>query len=222
MPLHTGIPAIDEAKATSIVGSDEVGLGAWAGPAVVCAVATPCAWSDPEVKDSKKLSRAQRERVYRKYWPDESIVISLVVVGVEDIDKVGVHEAIKAGHRQAIEGTFYRLAYEPIIVVDGNWCPDAPLCHALPKADALVPAVSLASVIAKVTRDRLMREYDKEYPGYDFASNVGYGTPKHQAGLARLGVTPIHRRSFAPIAHYIDGDAAANVDVTEYLAKLDG
>lgn len=220
MPLHTGIPAIDEAKATCIVGSDEVGLGAWAGPAVVCAVAAYCEWSDPDVTDSKKLTRKARERIYEKYWSDEKLVISLCVVPVEDIDRMGVHRAVLDGHRQAIEGTYFRLVYTPVVVVDGNQAPEVPGAICLPKADALVPAVSIASIIAKVFRDRLMIALDKEHPGYDLASNMGYGTPKHQAGLAKLGVSPIHRRSFAPIARYLEGDAAADVDMLDYLATL--
>jgi ribonuclease HII len=218
--VKTGIPAIDDARNTCICGSDEVGLGAWAGPAVVCAVAAFCEWFDPEVTDSKKMTRKARERIYEKYWGDDRLVISLVVVPVEDIDKVGVHRAVLDGHRQAIEGTYWRLVYPPVVVVDGNQAPEVPGVICLPKADLLVPAVSLASIIAKVTRDRLMADLDKQYPGYDLTSNCGYGTSKHQLGLARLGVSPIHRRSFAPIARLLEGNAAADVDVMAHLATL--
>lgn len=218
MPLQTGIPAIDNAKATCIVGSDEVGRGSWAGPAVVCAVGVHCTWEDPAVRDSKKMTRKARERVYERYWADEKIIVSLVTIPVEEIDRVGVDRAIKDGHRQAIEGTFWRLVYPPVIVVDGLDAPELPDAYALPKADALVPAVSLASVLAKVTRDRMMVELDKQYPGYGLASNMGYGTPSHQQGLIKLGVSPIHRRSFAPIAALLK--PPTDDELMAYIATL--
>jgi ribonuclease HII len=216
--VKTGIPAIDDARNTCIVGSDEVGLGAWAGPAMVCAAAVFCEWNDLKVTDSKKMTRKARERIYERYINDDHIVISLVEIPVEEIDRVGVHEAVRAGHKKAIEGTFWRLVYPPVIVVDGIVAPDLPNAICLPKADALVPAVSLASVIAKVTRDRMMVELDKQYPGYGLASNMGYGTPSHQQGLIKLGVSPIHRRSFQPIADLLK--PPTENEVLAYVATL--
>ncbi len=103
-------------------------------------------------------------------------------------------------------GTFWRLPCLPLVVVDGIVDPElekgltyAPRVFCLPKADSLVPAVALASIIAKVTRDRMMVEWDKKYPGYGFAHNSGYGTPEHQEALGKLGPCPIHRTQYAPV-----------------------
>lgn len=208
MTLHTGIPEIDDAKATPLVGSDEVGFGSWAGELVVCAVATPCDWDpkDPEVRDSKTLSEVQRERVYNRYINDERLVISPSIIPVEDINESSIHACLKFAHREAIAGTFWRLPCTPIVVVDGIVDPQfenlsyPPKVFCLPKADALVPAVALASIIAKVTRDRMMVAWDKKYPGYGFNSHKGYGTAQHQAALKKLGPCPIHRTQYAPIA----------------------
>jgi len=194
--LQTGIPEVDNARATPLVGSDEVGFGAWAGELVTCAVASPCDWDphDPLVRDSKTLSPAQREEVYARYFnleaeEEHKLVISPYAIEICEINEYPIHACLKRAHRDAIAGTFWRLPCLPIVVVDGIVDPElekgltyAPKVFCLPKADSLVPAVALASIIAKVTRDRMMVEWDKQYPGYDFASNKGYGTPRHQEG----------------------------------------
>ena len=194
----TGDPRIDDSKHTVIVGSDEVGYGAWAGPLVVAAVAAPRDWTDPRVKDSKKLSERQREALYEEFFQPESFPMNVVVVPPETIDEKRVWTCLIEAHQEAARGTFWRLVYEPLIVVDGKI--PVPGAIALPKADNLVPAVALASIIAKVTRDRIMVELDRQYPGYDFAGSRGYGVPKHQAGLNKLGPCPAHRRSYEPVA----------------------
>lgn len=207
--MKTGIPEIDSSDATVIVGCDEVGYGSWAGPLVVCAVAVPKDWHDPRVKDSKayksKRDLALREALHDEYIGSTEIVISMQVMDSEVVDQHGVYKAAHICHEEAIRGTFFRLVYDPLIVVDGTTAPKGfQNAIAIPKADAKVPAVSLASVLAKVHRDRMMRGLDDKYPGYGFASNVGYCSPSHDAGLKRLGPCPIHRRSFAPIAKMLE------------------
>jgi len=218
--LKTGIPTIDNAKATPIVGSDEAGYGAWAGPLLTCAVAVACDWEpdDPELRnrgagnpwrDSKMLSETERERVFDRYWPQarDNIVISPCVMPAEEIDSLGVSEALKTAHRRAIEGTFFRLPVNPIVVVDGIVNPNidparSPLIFCLPKGDQIVPAITLASVIAKVYRDREMIRLAQEYPGYGFEKHKGYGTRLHEDALRTKGPCAIHRRSYSPIKAY--------------------
>lgn len=209
--MNTGIPEIDNARATCIVGSDECGYGSLAGPLVVCAVATPCDWpGEPDVMDSKDLkSRLRREAVYERHFKPDGFPMNLVVVEPEEIDAKGVRNALKEAHRKAVEGTFWRLAYPPIIVVDGNMDCGIEGAHYLPKADSLVPAVSLASIIGKVTHDRIMVELDKKYPGYGFAQHVGYDTPQHREALNRLGPCPVHRRSYSPVRHAAEAHSVA-------------
>ena len=188
-----------------MVGSDECGLGSWAGPLCVCAVAAPITWpGDPMVKDSKKLSSAQRKAIYDKYWLDDRFVISPVIVESDEIDKIGIKTALVQAHKKAIEGTYWRLSCEPVIIVDGLVNPGVPGCICLPKADDLVPVVSLASCIGKHIHDTKMAEYAKLYPGYGFDSNQGYGTAAHRMALAKLGVCPIHRKSYTPIAKILE------------------
>lgn len=194
----TGDPRIDESTHSVIVGTDEAGFGAWAGPLVVAAAAVPRDWVDPRVKDSKKLSERQREALYEEFSKSDQFPISWVIVEPAEIDEKGVWNCLIRAHAEAAKGTLWRLAYEPLHVVDGKIPVEGGI--SLPKADNLVPAVALASVFAKVTRDRIMVELDKKYPGYDFAKSRGYGVPKHQLGLKELGPCPVHRRSYGPVA----------------------
>lgn len=201
----TGDPRIDESKHTVIVGSDEVGFGAWAGPLVVAAVATPRNWSDPRVKDSKKLSERQREALYEEFFKPEGFPMNVVIVEPSTIDSRGVWSCLVEAHYDATHGMNDRLVDEPLIIVDGQVPVEGGI--SLPKADNLVPAVALASIIAKVTRDRIMVKLDRQFPGYDLSSSKGYGVPKHQSGLEKLGPCPIHRRSYEPVAR-----AATNLE----------
>lgn len=204
----TGDPRIDASTAKTVVGSDEVGFGAWAGPLVVAAVAVPRDWSDPRVKDSKKLSERQREALYEEFFKPKGFPMSIVIVESQIIDEKGVWPCLVEAHYDATHGIGDRLVDEPLIIVDGKISVKGTI--ALPKADNLVPAVALASIIAKVTRDRIMVKLDKQFPGYDFSSSKGYGVPKHQAGLEKLGPCPIHRRSYEPVAR-----AAANLESSQ-------
>jgi len=222
MKYPCGIPDVDNARATTIIGSDEVGYGAWAGPLVVVAVAVPCDWepNDPELhnpkyglpgenpyRDSKALSEVERERVFSRYYAKEisNIVISPCFIEPAEIDALRVDNALRMAHRKAIEGTFYRLAYSPIVVVDGVLNPNldpsmhTPHVYCLPKGDQIVPAITLASIIAKVLRDREMVRLATIYKNYGFEAHKGYGTRMHQMALTVGGPCEIHRKSYAPV-----------------------
>lgn len=187
-----------------ICGSDEVGYGSWAGPLVVCAAVVHRTWSAPGVTDSKKLSPAARERAYEMLVP--TVTYGLVEIPSVQIDHLGVSAAWEQAHSKAIQKALdaHRAqgsAALPLIIIDGS----RGLLGAwpLPKADLLIPAVSAASIIAKVHRDRHMQALSKLHPGYGWDSNSGYGTPQHQEALKRLGVTDQHRKSYSPIAEMV-------------------
>jgi ribonuclease HII len=183
-----------------IIGSDEVGLGAWAGPLVVCAVAVKKDWLGIlGLNDSKALSRRRREQVYKELVGVKGLRLSLMKSESTDIDRNGIHYCLKRAHTEAIE---YLLADYPDaeIVVDGDLkLKRLPQAKSIPKADSLFPSVMAASIIAKVNRDWTMIALAKQYPEYGFESHVGYGTKKHQEALKKYGPCPIHRRSYRPI-----------------------
>jgi ribonuclease HII len=180
-----------------VVGIDEVGRGCWAGPVVAGAVLLGEPAPIAGLKDSKKLSRLQRERF------DAAIRVQAVQLGLgwathQEIDKVGLTEAVRlAMHRalSAITATYERL------IVDGNYnfFPQNPRCEAVVGADNTVPAVSAASIIAKVARDRFMADSSHTFPGYGFEKHVGYGTAAHRLAIQTNGLCDLHRRSFKPV-----------------------
>lgn len=212
---------IAESNPGTIVGVDEAGRGCWAGPIVAAAAAVSVNWEPPsELTDSKKMSARARDRIVERYTHDDKVVIGIGITSPEDIDANGIDWAQAAAQGDAIRGTFWRLVYSPFVVVDGINPPqigthDVKHLICLPKADLLVPAVSLASVFAKVEQLRLMREYDQKYPGYGFRKHAAYGTKVHQAALDKLGPCPIHRRSYAPVAR-----AAARNEQPERLWEI--
>lgn len=181
-----------------IIGADEVGYGAWAGPLVTCAVAVPEDWMPPHgLNDSKKIKTvAQREYVYGAL---HRLPLYLSLVSSEDIDKMGVGKALVAAHTTAIRSVLSSYP-DSRVILDGNVrLPELPGIDCIPKADGTFPAVMAASVIAKVNRDRLMREYALRYTGYAFDTSMGYGTKEHSDALNKLGPCPIHRQSYAPV-----------------------
>jgi ribonuclease HII len=182
-----------------IVGIDEVGRGCWAGPVVAGAVllAEPI----PGLKDSKKLSKKQREKL------DAEIRVAAVAFGLgwvpaEEIDRIGLTEAVRLAMKLALEQI--TVAYEQI-VIDGdyNFFADNPKSLAVIGADNSVPAVSAASIIAKVARDKYMADAALQFPGYGFEKHVGYGTAVHSLALKTHGITDLHRRSFRPIQAFV-------------------
>jgi ribonuclease HII len=185
-----------------ILGIDEVGRGPWAGPLVVGAVVLGGA-DIPGLTDSKKLSKKRREAldiIIRK----EAQAIGLGWVSASELDRLGMSEALRLATRRAVEQI--NVPYHEIII-DGtinflSGTTKGEYVTTMPKADLLVPSVSAASIVAKVARDNYMDKQDDIYPGYNFSSHAGYGVAKHRAAIETLGVTPLHRLSFAPLAKY--------------------
>lgn len=183
-----------------IVGVDEVGRGAWAGPLVVGAVllggTVPIG-----LTDSKKLSKKERERLDIEVRRS-ALGIGLGWVSAKHIDAVGLTEALKLATRRAL--AHIRHDFDEIIIDGTIRLSDDPRVTLMKKADLLVPSVSAASIVAKVARDNYMHYVDDVFPGYKFGSHVGYGTAVHRAAIAAQGVTPLHRLSFGPLAGYSD------------------
>ena len=188
-----------DAQISPIAGVDEAGRGPCAGPLLIAAVILedPFApvWS--ELRDSKEISEKNRERLF-DVVSENALAVSVIEVSPEDIDTRGVHAANIDGMRRAIN----RLTITPAYVLTDGYAIEGLTVPniAVWKGDQVVTAISAASIIAKVTRDRIMREMDLIYPGYGFAGHKGYITAAHTAALKEKGVTPIHRRSFSNIA----------------------
>ncbi|MBI3744255.1 MAG: ribonuclease HII [Chloroflexi bacterium] len=194
---------------TLVAGIDEVGRGPLAGPVVAGSVILPSDWfrrngtrrrKEPAclLNDSKQLSADQRETLYPEIT-SRAVAWGISVVSVGTIDRVGIGAATLLAMRQAVAA----MARAPqALLVDGlQGLPELGLpCKAIVDGDARCGSIAAASIVAKVTRDRLMREMDARYPGYGFAGHKGYGTAEHLERLRALGPCPEHRRSFAPVA----------------------
>ena len=178
-----------------IAGVDEVGRGPLAGPVVAAAVILPKACKIPGLNDSKKIPKSKHKEIY------EAVLQNAVAIGIgvkdnQVIDQVNIYEATKLAMMEAIG----QLDPQPQHLLIDAMKLDLPIPQtSIIKGDANSLSIAAASIVAKVTRDQMMEEFDREYPGYDFAQNAGYGTANHLAGLDKLGVTPIHRRSFEPV-----------------------
>ncbi len=193
-----------------ILGIDEVGRGPWAGPLVVGAVILGGAEIEG-LNDSKKLTKKRREAL-DEVIREQAAAWALGWVNAGELDDVGMSQALRLATRRAVKQIQSQckeknLAFDEIII-DGtvNFLADTALeqyVTVMAKADGLIPSVSAASIIAKVARDQFMTEQDAVYPGYGFTSNAGYGVAKHRAAIERLGVTPLHRLSFAPLQKYV-------------------
>ena len=184
-------------EVADVAGVDEAGCAPLAGPVVVAAVILDPAARINGLDDSKILAEPTREKLYARIVA-RALAWSVVAVAVEEIDRINIFHARMAGMVRALE----RLACVPrFALIDGNRLPRALPCpgRAVVDGDAIAPSISAASIIAKVTRDRLMREMDTRWPGYGFAQHKGYPTPSHREALQRLGPCPEHRRSFAPV-----------------------
>ena len=178
-----------------IAGVDEVGRGPLAGPVVAAAVILPKACKIPGLNDSKKIPKSKHKEIYEAVL-QEAIAISIGVKDNHVIDQVNIYEATKLAMMEAIG----QLEPQPQHLLIDAMKLDLPISQtSIIKGDANSLSIAAASIVAKVTRDQMMEEFDKEYPGYDFAKNAGYGTVNHLASLDQLGVTPIHRRSFEPV-----------------------
>lgn len=179
-----------------IVGIDEVGCGCWAGPVVAGAVLL--VQPIPGLKDSKKLSKRQREALTLLIM-EEATAVGIGWVTAQEVDIIGLTAAVRLAMSRALAQI--NADYDEIII-DGNFnfLSDNPKTSTLIRADDLVPAVSAASIVAKVSRDNFMAELGHLYPEYGFESHVGYGTAKHLAALRAHGVTEHHRKTYKPIA----------------------
>ena len=178
-----------------IAGVDEVGRGPLAGPVVAAAVILPKACKIPGLNDSKKIPKSKHKEIYEAVLQN-AIAIGIGIKDNQVIDQVNIYEATKLAMMEAIG----QLEPQPQHLLIDAMRLDLPISQtSIIKGDANSLSIAAASIVAKVTRDQMMEEFDKEYPGYDFAKNAGYGTAKHLAGLVQLGVTPIHRRSFEPV-----------------------
>jgi ribonuclease HII len=179
-----------------VAGVDEAGRGPLAGDVYAAAVILPLAHRLPGLDDSKRLGAARREAL-AGLIREQALAWAVARATVEEIDRLNILQASLLAMRRAVDA----LAQVPQhVLVDGNRCPQWPYrSQAVVGGDALVPAISAASVLAKVERDASMRELERAFPGYGFAGHKGYPTPAHLAALARLGACSAHRRSFAPV-----------------------
>ena len=187
-----------------VAGVDEAGRGPLAGPVVAAAVILPQAWRDGgfderlrDLNDSKQLTEAQREAFFAILTAHPEIRHGIATVDAAVIDRINI---LQATHRAMNEALAQFQPPPEHVLVDGRSVKSMKFPQtALVKGDSLSYSIAAASVLAKVTRDRLMLELDVEFPGYGFAAHKGYGTPQHLAAIAEHGPCPIHRRSFAPI-----------------------
>ena len=179
-----------------VAGVDEAGRGPLAGPVVVAAVMLPVNHGLKGLDDSKRLSREQRESFFSAIQ-EEAVSFAVVVVDVDEIEQLNILRASLTGMQRAVR----KLDPAPTLtLIDGNRAPELDCeVHTIVEGDHWVPAISAASILAKVTRDEIMARYHQEYPQYGFDHNQGYPTPEHLKLLNEFGPCPIHRKTFAPV-----------------------
>ncbi|MDP2034750.1 MAG: ribonuclease HII [Polaromonas sp.] len=181
-------------------GVDEAGRGPLAGPVVAAAVILDDLQPIKGLADSKVLTALRREKLYDEIRA-KALCCSIAMATVEEIDSLNILQATMLAMRRAVEG----LRLKPVkVLVDGNRLPTLSiLAEAIVKGDARIPAISAASILAKVHRDRWCEQFHLEYPQYGFAGHKGYGTAEHLAALRKHGACPQHRRSFSPVAEVL-------------------
>ncbi|MBP1041714.1 ribonuclease HII [Vagococcus sp. BWB3-3] len=182
-----------------IAGIDEVGRGPLAGPVIAAAVILPNNCEMLEVNDSKKLSEKKRDFLFTQIC-ETAVAVGIGIVDEQTIDQINIYQATKLAMKEAIE----KLSFTPdYLLLDAMKLEAVPIAQeSIIKGDAKSVSIAAASIVAKVTRDRLMKEYGEQYPGYGFENNAGYGTKEHLAGLDELGPCPIHRKTFAPVKYF--------------------
>jgi ribonuclease HII len=185
-----------------VAGVDEAGRGPLAGPVVAAAVILDDLKPIKGLADSKVLTAARREKLYDEIRA-KALCCSIAQASVQEIEELNILQATMLAMRRAVDG----LRLKPVkVLVDGNRIPVLDvLAEAIVKGDAKVPAISAASILAKVTRDRWCAEYDLQYPQYGFAKHKGYGTAEHMDALLAHGACPEHRKTFRPIAEVLAG-----------------
>jgi ribonuclease HII len=179
-----------------VAGVDEVGMGPLAGPVIAAAVVLPVDISVDGVADSKTVPKAKRETLADQIAAS-ALGIGIGMVDVDEIDAINIYQAGLLAMRRAVEA----LPVAPNhLLIDSRRIPDCTIQQTcVDDGDATVYSIAAASIVAKVHRDRLMRELDERYPGYGFAAHAGYATAAHLSALKSLGPSPVHRRSFAPV-----------------------
>jgi ribonuclease HII len=176
-----------------IAGVDEAGRGPLAGPVVSGAVILPAAFDDSGVTDSKKLTAARRELLYERIYA-QAVAVGIGIVDPLEIDRINILQASLLAMAMAVKNLVPRPGF---LLIDGTFqIPSDLPQEAIPKGDALSISIAAASIIAKVTRDRLMQSYHHYYPQFDFPRHKGYPTESHRAAIQKYGCCPIHRRSF--------------------------
>lgn len=184
-----------------IAGIDEVGRGPLAGPVVAAAVILPKGCKIRYLNDSKKIPKSKHEAIYQEVM-ERAVAVGLGVKDAAVIDQVNIYEATKLAMLEALG----KLSQEPEhLLIDAMKLDTKIPQTSIIKGDANSLSIAAASIVAKVTRDKMMADYDKEFSGYRFAKNAGYGTAEHLEGLNKLGVTPIHRKTFEPIKSMVTG-----------------
>ena len=183
-----------------IIGLDEAGRGPMAGPLVVAGVIFKEGYYNESINDSKQLSEKKREQLYDLII-ENALAYHIEVIDIEEVDKLNVYQASRTGMIRCVE----KISLKPdFALTDAMPLGDTIEHLSIIKGDALSLSIGAASILAKVTRDRLMRDYDKIYPEYGFAKHKGYPTKAHKEALKLYGVTPIHRRSFAPVMEVLN------------------
>lgn len=184
-----------------VCGVDEVGRGPIAGPVTVAAVILPPLLFIDGLNDSKKLSEKKREEIYNIII-DKAISISCISLSVEDIDRLNIYQATKMGMIEAVKN----LDIQPeAVLIDAMPIKELAIpTKSIIKGDSKSASIAAASVVAKVVRDKYMKELNDKYPGYGFAKNKGYCTTEHREALENLGITPEHRRSFEPVTSIVN------------------
>ena len=183
-----------------IIGLDEAGRGPMAGPLVVAGVIFKEGYYDEQINDSKQLSEKKREKLYDLII-ENALAYYIEVIDVEEVDRLNVYQASKTGMIRCVE----KIALKPDYALTDAMPLGECIEHlSIVKGDALSLSIGAASILAKVTRDRLMKEYDAMYPEYGFAKHKGYPTKAHKEALKEFGATPIHRRSFAPVMEVLN------------------
>ena len=190
----------------TIIGVDEAGRGPLVGSVVAAAVVFPANFYLEGLTDSKKLTEKKREDLYTQIT--EQCHWSVAEASSIEIDEINILQATLLSMKRVInnlQNEFPSSSHENIfrVLVDGNQCPDVPNCLSIIKGDLIEPVISAASIIAKVTRDRQMKELDLKYPDYGFARHKGYGTKEHLTALSKYGpIKGMHRHTFAPIKNF--------------------
>ena len=190
---------LEKIHPTPLAGVDEAGCAPLAGPVVAAAVILDREKFPRGIDDSKAVPKALREAICARLY--KVAVVGVGIASVEEIDSLNIYWARMLAMSRAVDA----LGLDPaMVLVDGNRCPrwERPSL-AIVAGDAKCRSIAAASIVAKVTRDRMMLDYSRDYPGYGWETNQGYPTPEHQRALKSLGPTPLHRRSFTPVRQLV-------------------